>query len=62
MDENGNPHYNAKKMLYEMYKNADDDKWYLPKQYRQNGFDNMIQNMETYKKRITQKNRRFWFT
>lgn len=59
LDENGNPRYNAKKMLYEMYKNADDDKWYLPKQYRQNGFDNMIRNMETYKKRIIQKTEDF---
>lgn len=36
-----------------------DDAWYLPKQYRQHGFDDMIKNMETYKKRITQKTEDF---
>ena len=61
LDKNGNPYYDAKQMLYEIYKDKNDDAWYLPKQYRQNGFDNMIRNMETYKKRITQKTEDFGF-
>ena len=59
LDENGKPCYDAKTMLYEIYKDKDDDTWYLPKQYRQHGFDNMIKNMETYKTRITQKTENF---
>lgn len=59
LDKNGNPYYDAKQMLYEIYKDKNNDAWYLPKQYRQKGFDNMIRNMETYKKRITQKTEDF---
>ena len=59
LDENGHPCYDAKQMLYEIYKDKNDDAWYLPKQYRQNGFDNMIRNMETYKKHITQRTEDF---
>ena len=61
LDENGKPCYDAKTMLYEIYKDKDDDDWYLPKKYRQHGFDDMIKNMENYKNFITQKTEDFGF-
>ena len=55
LDKTGKPRYDAKTILYNIYKNFDDDKWYLPKKYRQHGFDNMIKNMEGYKGLIVKK-------